>query len=69
MSEEDPKAENLMFKLWVGKEATRCDGNLFGYSSMAHVITTKAKKAGGKASFFSMISNHFEVNFTVDYTF
>ena len=33
MHEDDPKAENLMVEIWQGKEATKCDGNLYGYSN------------------------------------
>lgn len=64
MNEGDPKGENLMIKLWHGKEATKCDGNIYGYSNLTHIIWTKAKKTGGKSSFFQLISNFFEVNFT-----
>eukprot|EP00347_Sterkiella_histriomuscorum_P022855 403336899 len=67
--EDDPKPENLMIQIWQGREATRCDGNIYGHSNMMHVIWTKAKKTGGKSTFFQLISNFFEVNFTVDYTF
>lgn len=45
MDEEDPKAENLMLMIWQGKEATRCDGNIYGYSNLSHIIMTKAKKS------------------------
>ena len=69
MSESDPKAENIMLKIWHGKEATKCDGNIYGYSTLYHVIGTKGKKTGGQSSFFNLVSNHFEVNFQVDYTF
>jgi hypothetical protein len=49
MDESDPKAENLMNKLWKGKEASNCDGNIFGYSSLLHVILKPFKciKDGG----------------------
>ena len=69
MHEDDPKGENLMVKLWEGKEATKCDGNIYGYSNLSHIIWTKAKKTGGKASFFQLISNFFQASFTQDYTF
>lgn len=38
MDEKDPKAENLMNKIWKGKEAANCDGNIFGYSSLSNVV-------------------------------
>jgi hypothetical protein len=44
MDENDPKAENLMLMIWNGKEATTCDGNLFGYSNLAHIFMRKGKK-------------------------
>jgi len=70
MDEEDPKAENLMLMIWHGKEATRCDGNIYGYSNLSHILMTKAKKASGKkANIWSMITNYFEPNFKVDYNF
>ena len=68
MDEEDPKAENLMLMIWQGKEATRCDGNIYGYSNLAHIIMTKAKKSK-KISIMQMITNSFEPNFKVDYSF
>ena len=52
MPEEDPKPENVMIKIWEGREATKCDGNIYGYSNLTHILMTKAKKTGGKASFF-----------------
>ncbi len=52
MPETDPKPENVMIKIWEGGEATKCDGNMFGYSNLYHIIWTKAKKTGGKATFF-----------------
>jgi len=70
MDENDPKAENLMIMIWHGKEATRCDGNIFGYSNLSHIIMTRAKKISGKRfSLSQMITNYFIPNFKVDYSF
>lgn len=44
MDENDPKAENLMNKIWRGHEATNCDGNIFGYSSMSNVVFRPFKR-------------------------
>jgi hypothetical protein len=30
-------------KLWDGEESTKCDGNIYGYSTLMHII-----KSGGK---------------------
>ena len=70
MWEKDPKAENLMLIIWNGREATRCDGNIYGYSNLAHILMTKAKKIQGKSvQLCQMITNYFEPNFKVDYNF
>ena len=70
MDENDPKAENLMVMIWHGKEATRCDGNIYGYSNLAHIIMTRAKKISGKkTSLMQMITNYYEPNFKVDYSY
>jgi hypothetical protein len=37
-----------MVMIWHGKEATKCDGNIYGYSNLAHIIMTRAKKISGK---------------------
>ena len=70
MDQDDPKAENLMLMIWHGKEATKCDGNIYGYSNLAHLIMTRAKKISGKkTSLMQMVTNYFEPNFKVDYSF
>ena len=40
MEEEDPKAENIIGLLWDGIESTKCDGNIYGYSSFMHILST-----------------------------
>jgi hypothetical protein len=70
MHDSDPKAEDLIMEMWEGEEATRCDGNIFGYSNLAHILFKKSKKVTDpNTSYYSIISNYFEVNFKVDYTF
>lgn len=69
MDENDPKAENLMINIWHGKEAPRCDGNIYGYSNISHIIMTKAKKNTETSTLYSMITNYFHPNFKVDYSF
>lgn len=44
MDEKDPKAENLMNKIWRGQEATNCDGNIFGYSRLSTAAFRSFKK-------------------------
>jgi len=70
MDEKDPKAENIMMSIYQGKETTRCDGNIKGYSSIYHVITSKFKKvAKEKLRFCQFLRNHFEPNYDFDYNF
>lgn len=67
MDENDPKAENMMLRIWHGTEATKCDGILNGYSSLTHILNSSTKKLTG--TFMSIISNSYKPNFEVDYSF
>ena len=70
MNQGDPKAENMMMSIWYGKESHKCDGNIFGYSSLAFIATSKTKKAlGDKYSFWRVATNFFIPNLDVDYNF
>jgi hypothetical protein len=44
LSEEDPKAGNIMNKLYVGEGATECDGDVHGFSSLTHMLEEEPKK-------------------------
>jgi hypothetical protein len=41
MSEEDPKAEDLIIDMWMGAETTRCDGNISGYCNLMYILFQK----------------------------
>jgi len=69
MSEEDPKAENIMKKVYIGNEATKCDGSMVGFSNFMHILTTKPKKMDEDETFLDMITIGFTCNLEVDYTF
>ena len=69
MSEEDPKAGNLIRNIWNGPEFTKCDGNIFGYSNMINILLTRAKRADASSTFFDIVSAGFENLLNVDYTF
>jgi len=70
MDENDPKAENLMLTLYKGKESARCDGDIYGYSNMIHLLSSKVKKdQGAKLDFMKIVTNYFKPNFKVDYAF
>lgn len=69
MSEEDPKASNLIRDIWQGEDFTKCDGNIFGYSNISHILQTRAKRADANAGFFTIVSGDFKPTFKVDYSF
>jgi len=47
MQESDPKAENLMIKIFQGKDSAKCDGDIFGYSCLTHLVLRKPKNIAG----------------------
>lgn len=60
MHDSDPKAEDLIMEMWEGAEATKCDGNIFGYSNLAHILFKKSKKVTDPSTpYYSIISNYF----------
>lgn len=59
-----------MLSIWNGKESHKCDGNIFGYSSIAFIAQSKTKRAlGKKYTFGKAVTNYFEPNYDVDYNF
>lgn len=69
MSEEDPKAENIMNSVYVGKEATQCDGMIYGYSNFMHILTSKPINLT-EPDFHKIITlDYGGINTEVDYTF
>ena len=70
MDIRDPKAENLMISIWNGKESSKCDGNFFGFSSLAFILDTKTKRVTkDKYSLINIITNFYKTNLDVDYWF
>jgi hypothetical protein len=70
LHEDDPKGENLLVKLWHGREASKCDGNIYGYSILTNVVMTSGKKIGqGEGTMWRLVINFFQPNFEQDYTF
>jgi len=60
MCQEDPKAENLIHRVWHGLESTNCDGSIFGYSNLMHLLFSKAIiKTDEKTTFFDIVSQKF----------
>jgi len=69
MNQGDPKAENMMMSIWYGKESHKCDGNIYGYSSLAFIAASKTKNFFGKKhTFMRVITNFFTPNLDVDYS-
>mmetsp|Transcript_13067 Transcript_13067/g.12918 ORF Transcript_13067/g.12918 Transcript_13067/m.12918 type:complete len:159 (-) Transcript_13067:31-507(-) len=70
MCDGDPKAENLIFSYWYGKESSECDGGISGYSNLSQILVKKQKKSIGKTpDFFQIVTNNFKFNTKVDYFF
>lgn len=64
MHEDDPKAENLMIEIWHGKEAIKCDGNIFGYSNLTYILYDKGDSQIAKNNkFFETITRKYEPNY------
>ena len=62
MHEDDPKAESLIMKMWKGEDSTACDGNLFGFSNLAHILLKKSKKVtdSKNTTYYQICSNYFK---------
>lgn len=56
MSEEDPKAGNLIRNIWFGEDFTACDGNVFGFSNMTYILLTRAQRADESTPYFELVS-------------
>jgi hypothetical protein len=69
MAEDDPKAENIMNNIYRGSEATNCDGNIQGYSTLMHILSNESKKASEDSTFTEIVTKEFEYNLNVDYSF
>jgi hypothetical protein len=58
-----------MNKIYRGKEATNCDGNINGFSTFAHILTEDSKKIKDDCTFKELITKDFDANLNVDYSF
>jgi hypothetical protein len=60
MDQSDPKALNLINKIWNGPHATKCDGNIYGYSRMMHILFNAPKKVTkSDTTYFEIATNRF----------
>ena len=71
MDENDPKAERVMMMIWHGKEGAHCDGDIFGYSNLVHVLFSRPKRVmeGSGATFMQIVTNFFKPNDKMNYAF
>ncbi len=71
MEENDPKAESMIIKIWRGKETVKCDGDLYEFSSIVHLLNSNCKQASGnqRGGCFDMLTNYFKSHLKVDYSF
>lgn len=69
MSDDDPKAEDLIHDMWVGEETTKCDGNISGYCNLIYILLQKSKKSDSNTTFMDIVTNYFKLNTDVDYKF
>lgn len=60
-----------MDKIYVGENASKCDGSIYGYSTFVHILTSKPKTIteGEKVSFLGVITIGFTPNMKDDYSF
>ena len=70
MSEEDPKAENIINNMWWGAQSTKCDGNITGYSNLYHILYSSFNNVTDENTLFmDIVTNFFVLNTKVDYSF
>jgi hypothetical protein len=60
MSEADPKAINLIRGIWYGEFATCCDGNIYGYSRLMHILfSVPTKQVEKDVAYLTLVTNAF----------
>ena len=71
MDDKDQKAERVMMMIWQGKEAALCDGDIFGYSNIVHIIWSRPRRImeRNNHSFMQIITNFFTMNTNLNYAF
>lgn len=76
MSEDNPTATNLINNIWKGQENTKCNGTIYGYSCLKHMIGSapgqvrEETTTQSASSFLEIITNHYEgLSDEVDYLF
>ena len=73
MSEDDPKSQNLMDDIFVGPDASSCDGDIFMYSNLMFILDNgfgeKLEEAPSVQELFkNVVEQEFKPNFDVNYS-
>jgi len=58
---DDPKAENVMNQIYIGKDTTKCDGKMEGFSQLHYILFGSSSNKS--------IGLDYKPNFEVDYKF
>ena len=70
MSEDNPTATNLINNIWKGQENTKCNGTIYGYSCLKHILGAPPTQATADSKFFDIVTNNYEgLSDEVDYLF
>lgn len=59
LSVENPMSQNVMSKIFVGEEGSKCDGNIYGYSTFMHILKSKPTRVADR-TFYQMITINFQ---------
>ena len=59
-------ARNIMNKIFVGESASKCDGNIYGYSSLMHIIKSKPKRLNSSNDFWTFFFKMTTIGYKVD---
>ena len=58
-----------MRQIFQGDGATECDGSIYGYSSLLHIISEDSKKVSADTVLPELVLKGFGYNLDVDYSF
>ena len=67
LDQNNAMAEALIIRMWDGYESPLCDGNIYGFSNMMHILISKGTKSTNVFSEICM--KQFKPNVDDDYIF
>lgn len=68
LSHDDPKSQIVMSKLYVGKEGTKCDGTILGYSTFLYILAQKPQASDDQTFYEKITIKKESGNLDQDYT-